>query len=54
MRLRAETVRSLSEELFVLQTMGGDRAVAEVYIAGRAAKSGLARMKIGGLKFSAI
>ena len=42
MRLRAETVRTLSEELFVLQTMGGDRAVAEVYVAGRAAKSGLA------------
>jgi guanine deaminase len=41
MRLRAETVRTLSEELFVLQTMGGDRAVAEAYVAGRAAKSGL-------------
>jgi guanine deaminase len=43
MRLRAETVRTLSEELFVLQTMGDDRAVAEVYVAGRAAKGGLAQ-----------
>ena len=42
MKLRAETVQTLSEELFVLQTMGDDRAVAEVYIAGRAAKSALA------------
>ncbi len=43
MKLRAETVQTLSEELFVLQTMGGDRAVAEVYVAGRAAKSRLAQ-----------
>jgi guanine deaminase len=43
MRLRAETVRTLSEELFVLQTMGGDRAVAEVYVAGKAAKSRLSQ-----------
>jgi guanine deaminase len=43
MRLRAETVRTLSEELFVLQTMGDDRAVSEVYVAGRAAKGGLAQ-----------
>jgi guanine deaminase len=43
MRLRAETVRSLSEELFVVQTMGGDRAVAEVYVAGRAVKGRLAQ-----------
>ena len=41
MRLRAETVQTLSEELFVLQTMAGDRAVAEVYVAGLAAKLGL-------------
>jgi guanine deaminase len=41
MKLRAETVQTISEELFVLQTMGGDRAVAEVYVAGRAAKSRL-------------
>lgn len=38
MRLRAETIRSLEEELFILQTMGDDRAVVETYAAGRAAK----------------
>jgi guanine deaminase len=32
----------LAEELFILMTMGDDRAVAETYIAGRPAKSGLA------------
>ena len=41
MKLRSQTVETLAEELFVLQTMGDDRAVAEVYVAGRAAKSGL-------------
>ncbi|MGL4490988.1 MAG: guanine deaminase [Rhizobiaceae bacterium] len=34
MRLRMETVTSLSEELFVLQTMGDDRAIAQTYVAG--------------------
>jgi guanine deaminase len=34
MRLRAETVGSLEEELFLLQTMGDDRAVAQTYVAG--------------------
>ena len=38
MRLRAERVGSLAEELFVLQTMGDDRAVAEVYVAGVASR----------------
>jgi guanine deaminase len=38
MRLRAETVDNLAEELFVLQTLGDDRAVAETYVAGRPAK----------------
>ncbi|UJW74395.1 guanine deaminase [Rhizobium sp. SL42] len=38
MRLRMETVTSLSEELFLLQTLGDDRAVVETYVAGRAAK----------------
>jgi guanine deaminase len=42
MRLRMETVTTLAEELFVLQTMGDDRAVAETYVAGRGAKSRLA------------
>ncbi|MCR5856132.1 guanine deaminase [Mesorhizobium sp. J428] len=38
MALRMETVSTLSEELFLLQTLGDDRAVKQVYIAGRAAK----------------
>ncbi|MDI6028137.1 guanine deaminase [Corticibacterium sp. UT-5YL-CI-8] len=41
MKLRMETVRSLAEELFLLQTLGDDRAVVETYVAGRAAKSEL-------------
>ncbi|WP_274630182.1 guanine deaminase [Arvimicrobium flavum] len=41
MRLRMETVETLAEELFLLQTLGDDRAVAEVYVAGRPAKSDL-------------
>ena len=39
MALRMETAESLADELFVLQTLGDDRAVAEVYIAGEPAKS---------------
>ena len=39
MRLRMETVTSLSEELFLLQTMGDDRAVKQTYVAGRASKT---------------
>jgi len=35
MALRMETVRTLAEELFVLQTMADDRAIAGVYAAGR-------------------
>jgi guanine deaminase len=38
MELRMETVTSLSEELFVLQTMGDDRSISEVYVAGKASK----------------
>ena len=41
MRLRMETVETLAEELFLLQTLGDDRAVREVYVAGRPAKSAL-------------
>ena len=41
MKLRMETAGSLAEELFLLQTLGDDRSVAEVYIAGRPAKSAL-------------
>jgi len=39
MRLRMETVENLAEELFLLQTLGDDRAVAEVYVAGKPLKS---------------
>ncbi len=42
MRIRMETVETLVEELFLMQTMGDDRSIAEVYVAGRAAKSALA------------
>ncbi|MEM7216103.1 MAG: guanine deaminase [Pseudomonadota bacterium] len=35
MALRMETVETLSEELFVLQTMGDDRSIASVYVAGK-------------------
>ncbi|MEM9783937.1 MAG: amidohydrolase family protein, partial [Pseudomonadota bacterium] len=35
MALRHETVRMLSDELFLLQTMGDDRAVSAVYVAGK-------------------
>lgn len=38
MALRMETVKTLAEELFLLQTLGDDRAVKQVYIAGRATK----------------
>ncbi|MEX0956468.1 MAG: guanine deaminase [Rhizobiaceae bacterium] len=41
MRIRAETVETLAEELFLLQTMGDDRAIAETYVAGQAMKSGV-------------
>ena len=40
MRLRMETVTSLPEELFLLQTLGDDRSVVETYVAGRASKPG--------------
>ena len=39
MRTRMETVETLVEELFLMQTMGDDRTVAEVYVAGKPAKS---------------
>ncbi|KKB07264.1 guanine deaminase [Devosia chinhatensis] len=41
MRMRMGNVETLVEELFVLQTLGDDRAVAEVYVAGARAKSTL-------------
>ncbi|KQS76946.1 guanine deaminase [Rhizobium sp. Leaf384] len=42
MALKAEVVASLADELFLLQTMGDDRAVVETYVAGRPAKTTLA------------
>lgn len=39
MALRMERSESLEEELFVLQMMGDDRAIAETYIAGAPCKS---------------
>jgi guanine deaminase len=41
MALRLATVTSLAEELFLLQTLGDDRSIAEVYVAGASAKSSL-------------
>jgi guanine deaminase len=41
MRLRMERATALAEELFLLQTLGDDRAVREVYVAGKLAKSDL-------------
>ena len=43
MALRMETVDSLANELFLLQTCGDDRAVVETYVMGKAMKSGLGR-----------
>jgi guanine deaminase len=41
MALKMEVVKTLPEELFLLQTMGDDRAIAETYVAGVAAKTSL-------------
>ena len=38
MALRTERAGTLAEELFILQVMGCDRAIAEVYVAGTAQK----------------
>ncbi|RCW88643.1 guanine deaminase [Paracoccus lutimaris] len=35
MALRMETVETLAEELFVLQILGDDRAIAQTYVAGK-------------------
>ena len=42
MRVKMERVETLAEEVFLLQTLGDDRAIAETYVAGRRAKSMLA------------
>lgn len=36
MKIRMETVQTLEEELFLMQTMGDDRSVQAVYVAGEA------------------
>jgi len=41
MAMRMATVNTLAEELFLLQTLGDDRSIAEVYVAGARAKSTL-------------
>jgi len=41
MALRHQTVTDLGEELFLLQTLGDERAVVETYVAGKAMKSGI-------------
>ncbi|TKW65573.1 MAG: guanine deaminase [Paracoccus denitrificans] len=38
MALRAETMQTLAEELFLLQIMGDDRSVVQTYVAGRPMK----------------
>ncbi len=38
MALRAEAIETLAEELFLLQILGDDRAVAQTYVAGRPMK----------------
>ena len=38
MELRMRVAGSLAEELFILQTMGDDRSVAEAYVAGKPMK----------------
>ena len=42
MALRAERAGTLAEELFILQVMGCDRAIAEVYVAGAPQKARIA------------
>ena len=36
----AEKAETLAQELFILQIMGDDRAVAQTYVAGRPQKAG--------------
>jgi len=41
MALKMDVVRTLAEELFLLQTMGDDRSIVETYVAGNAMKAAL-------------
>ena len=47
MRLRMETIETLAQELFLLQTLGDDRAVAQTYIAGKPVKDKPVKDKAG-------
>ena len=42
MALKMEVVSTLAEELFLMQTMGDDRTIAQTYVAGEPAKSRIA------------
>ncbi|MDB5506316.1 MAG: Guanine deaminase [Devosia sp.] len=48
MALRMETIDSLSDELFLLQTLGDDRSVVETYVAGTACKPSSGHARRGG------
>jgi len=39
MKIRAKTITTLAEELFLLQTLGDDRAIEQTYVAGHAMKN---------------
>ena len=41
MALKMDVVKTLVEELFLLQTMGDDRSIVETYVAGNAMKAAL-------------
>lgn len=43
MALKMQVVETLSEELFLLQTMGDDRAIVETYVAGQPMKSAIGK-----------
>lgn len=44
MNIRMQSAETLAEELFVLQTLGDDRAIVETYIAGTSRKTGRAEL----------
>lgn len=48
MALRMERAETLAQELFVLQIMGDDRAIAQTYVAGRPCKAGPDGLQTGG------
>lgn len=50
MDLRMQRAETLSEELFILQMLGDDRAVEQVYVAGEAARTGRASTGLENVK----